>query len=225
MAAQEAAYGAEPPAPGARTRPPYADSSAPGIVEGPGGARALSVLAPLGRLTVAQWRLLTAIAAEDGAGALRLTPWRGIVLPGLAAAAAPDRLARLAAAGLVTDPASPGTASAPAPAAPAAPSPHRRTRRRHGRRRRRHGRPGRGTRRPPARGPARVLVRLRTPLRAPARHLGRRTGHGRGLPDGPGGPGHRAAHRTRPDGPAPGPMNHPVHRTGPNRPQAPCTTS
>ncbi|MGI5258896.1 precorrin-3B synthase [Streptomyces angustmyceticus] len=106
-AAHGAAYGAEPPAPGARTRPPYADSSAPGIVEGPGGARALSVLAPLGRLTVAQWRLLTAIAAEDGPGALRLTPWRGIVLPGLAAAAAPDRLARLAAAGLVTDPASP----------------------------------------------------------------------------------------------------------------------
>ncbi|MEW1749180.1 precorrin-3B synthase [Streptomyces angustmyceticus] len=103
----EAAYVAEPPAPGARTCPPYADSSAPGIVEGPGGERALSVLAPLGRLTAAQWRLLAAIAADDGAGALRLTPWRGIVLPGLPAAAAPDRLARLTAAGLVTDPASP----------------------------------------------------------------------------------------------------------------------
>ncbi|MDT0455741.1 precorrin-3B synthase [Streptomyces sp. DSM 41527] len=103
----EAAYVAEPPAPATRTSPPYADSAAPGIVEGPDGDRALSVLAPLGRLTVAQWRLLTAIADADGSGALRLTPWRGIVLPGLPAATAPDRLAELSAAGLITDPASP----------------------------------------------------------------------------------------------------------------------
>ncbi len=119
----EAAYVAEAPAPGARTSPPYApsfappygdsaaapyaDSAAPGIVEGPDGDRALSVLAPLGRLSVAQWRLLTAIAGADGSGALRLTPWRGIVLPGLPAATAPDRLAELTAAGLITDPASP----------------------------------------------------------------------------------------------------------------------
>ncbi|MEU9485331.1 precorrin-3B synthase [Streptomyces decoyicus] len=102
-----AAYVAEPPAPGARTSPPYADSAAPGIVEGPDDDRALSVLAPLGRLSAAQWRLLTAIAADDGSGALRLTPWRGIVLPGLPAAAAPRRLAELTTAGLVTDPASP----------------------------------------------------------------------------------------------------------------------
>ncbi|MGW7490934.1 precorrin-3B synthase [Streptomyces sp. NPDC054786] len=102
-----AAYVPEAPAPGTRTSPPYADSSAPGIVEGPDGDRALSVLAPLGRLSVAQWRLLTAIAADDGAGALRLTPWRGIVLPGLPAAAAPGRLAELTTAGLITDPASP----------------------------------------------------------------------------------------------------------------------
>ncbi|MFG2528419.1 precorrin-3B synthase [Streptomyces sp. NPDC048516] len=115
----EAAYVAEPPARVARTSPPhappyalphsppYADSAAPGIVEGPDGDRALSVLAPLGRLSVAQWRLLTAIADVDGSGALRLTPWRGIVLPGVPAAAAPDRLAELTAAGLITDPASP----------------------------------------------------------------------------------------------------------------------
>lgn len=120
----EAAYVAQPPAPGARASPPYdpsyappndlppcappyADSAAPGVVEGPDGNRALSVLAPLGRLSVAQWRLLTAIADADGSGALRLTPWRGIVLPGLPAAAAPRRLAELTAAGLITDPASP----------------------------------------------------------------------------------------------------------------------
>ncbi|MER0481117.1 precorrin-3B synthase [Streptomyces sp. Edi2] len=116
----EAAYMAEAPASATRTSPPYApandlpsfappyaDSAAPGIVEGADGNRALSVLAPLGRLSVAQWRLLTAIADGDGSGALRLTPWRGIVLPGLPAAAAPRRLAELTAAGLTTDPASP----------------------------------------------------------------------------------------------------------------------
>lgn len=111
----EAAYVAEPPTPGARTSPPYApsyappyaDSATPGIVEGPDGDRALSVLAPLGRLSVAQWRLLTTIADGDGSGALRLTPWRGIVLPGLPAATASDRLTELTAAGLITDPASP----------------------------------------------------------------------------------------------------------------------
>ncbi|WP_414504380.1 precorrin-3B synthase [Streptomyces sp. NEAU-L66] len=86
---------------------PYADSSAPGVIEGSDGARALSVLAPLGRLSVAQWRLLTAVAAEDGAGALRLTPWRGVVIPGLSADTAAPRLRELSAAGLITDPDSP----------------------------------------------------------------------------------------------------------------------
>ncbi|MGW1377088.1 precorrin-3B synthase [Streptomyces sp. NPDC002446] len=85
----------------------YADSSAPGIVEGPDGSCALSVLVPLGRLSVAQWRLVTAVAADDGSGALRLTPWRGVVLPGLAAGTAAARLRELSAAGLITDPNSP----------------------------------------------------------------------------------------------------------------------
>ncbi|WP_432141417.1 cobalamin biosynthesis protein CobG [Streptomyces sp. bgisy084] len=86
---------------------PYSDSSAPGIVEGRDGVRALSVLAPLGRLSVAQWRLLAGVAAADGEGALRLTPWRGIVIPGLSADVASVRLRELAAAGLITDPDSP----------------------------------------------------------------------------------------------------------------------
>ncbi|QRX93130.1 precorrin-3B synthase [Streptomyces noursei] len=86
---------------------PYADATAPGPVEGSDGRRALVVLAPLGRLSVVQWRLLTGIAAADGSGALRLTPWRGIVVPGLSAAAADRRLRDLATAGLITDPASP----------------------------------------------------------------------------------------------------------------------
>ncbi|MFI5522212.1 cobalamin biosynthesis protein CobG [Streptomyces platensis] len=94
------------PAPGPPPTP-YADSSAPGVIEGRDGARALSVLAPLGRVSVAQWRLLAGVAAADGDGTFRLTPWRGIVIPGLAGDAAAARLRELAAAGLITDPDSP----------------------------------------------------------------------------------------------------------------------
>ncbi|AIA04585.1 precorrin-3B synthase [Streptomyces noursei] len=93
------------PVPGSAAH--YADATAPGPVDGPDGRRALAVLAPLGRLTAAQWRLLTATAAADGDGELRLTPWRGVIVPGLAAAPAHRRLREFAAAGLITDPASP----------------------------------------------------------------------------------------------------------------------
>lgn len=71
------------------------------------GTVALSVLAPLGRLTPAQWRLLTGTAREHGRGELRLTPWRGVVVPGLPRRRAGARLRALGAAGLVTDPGSP----------------------------------------------------------------------------------------------------------------------
>ncbi|WP_240979459.1 cobalamin biosynthesis protein CobG [Streptomyces sp. HNM0574] len=71
----------------------------PGLVEGPGGV-ALSVLAPLGRLTSAQWRLLAGLAARAGAAPeLRVTPWRGVVVPG---AGGPEALREAAEAGLVT---------------------------------------------------------------------------------------------------------------------------
>ncbi|MEU7314465.1 precorrin-3B synthase [Streptomyces sp. NPDC007083] len=79
----------------------------PGPVTGPSGAVALSVLAPLGRLTGRQWELLTRTAEREGDGTLRMTPWRGIVVPGLTRSRAPGALAALGAAGLVTDPASP----------------------------------------------------------------------------------------------------------------------
>ncbi|MFE9022750.1 precorrin-3B synthase [Streptomyces sp. NPDC007808] len=72
----------------------------PGIV----GA-ALCVHVPLGRLTPRQWRELRRAAVDE----LRLTPWRGVVVPvpGVGPDDAAGALARLAAAGLVTDPASP----------------------------------------------------------------------------------------------------------------------
>ncbi|WP_436847846.1 precorrin-3B synthase [Streptomyces coeruleorubidus] len=73
------------------------DGPPPGVV-GDG----LSVHVPLGRLSARQWRELTHVAA----GELRLTPWRGVVLP-TPGTRADESLARLAAIGLVTDPGSP----------------------------------------------------------------------------------------------------------------------
>ncbi len=83
---------------------PAAPGPAPGVITGPGGRRSLSVLAPLGKLTGEQWDALT----QHG-GELRLTPWRGIVLPDVAAHGVPalEALEALEAVGLVTDPASP----------------------------------------------------------------------------------------------------------------------
>ncbi|MGW0366601.1 cobalamin biosynthesis protein CobG [Streptomyces sp. NPDC002990] len=73
---------------------PYAAPPRPG----PAGARALCVLAPLGRMTSRQWRLLLSVAGGDG---LRITPWRTVVLP------RPRQAGPLADAGLVLDPDSP----------------------------------------------------------------------------------------------------------------------
>ncbi|KMS76438.1 cobalamin biosynthesis protein CobG [Streptomyces viridochromogenes] len=71
----------------------------PGIVTGPDGTTSLSVLAPLGRLTAAQWAEVTAAAS----GELRLTPWRGVILPTVRS----DRPPGLDSVGLITDPDSP----------------------------------------------------------------------------------------------------------------------
>ncbi|WP_030592625.1 cobalamin biosynthesis protein CobG [Streptomyces anulatus] len=96
-----------------RPRPRTAKAPQPGPVTAPddhgGAATAISVGVPLGRLSAAQWRLLTDTARRYG-DELRLTPWRGIVIPGPfgendAAAA----LHTLAAAGLITGPDSPWT--------------------------------------------------------------------------------------------------------------------
>ncbi|MFF9244672.1 cobalamin biosynthesis protein CobG [Streptomyces sp. NPDC014776] len=67
----------------------------PGAIAHSGG---VSVLAPLGRVSAVQWAELTAAASHE----LRLTPWRGVVLPATPA----KRLTDLAATGLITDPAS-----------------------------------------------------------------------------------------------------------------------
>ncbi len=87
------------PAPPARTTPP-----APGAVPGPNGRHALSIALPLGRVSAAQWRLLAGLASRSGAAELRMTPWRGVVLPGFAPDDTRGALAELSDAGLVTTP-------------------------------------------------------------------------------------------------------------------------
>ncbi|WP_338698586.1 cobalamin biosynthesis protein CobG [Streptomyces sp. Q6] len=71
------------------------------VTDGSGAVRAWSVLAPFGAVSADAWAAL--LAAADGE--LRLTPWRGVVLPGATAA----RRGQLARAGLATDDASPWT--------------------------------------------------------------------------------------------------------------------
>ncbi len=77
------------------------------IAQPPSPVVALSVLAPMGRLTAAQWDALVALAERTGDGELRLTPWRGVVVPGVREDRAQAEAAALAAAGLVTDAGSP----------------------------------------------------------------------------------------------------------------------
>ncbi|MEU1799975.1 precorrin-3B synthase [Streptomyces sp. NPDC019937] len=80
---------------------------APGVVSGPDGRHAVSVLVPLGRVGAAPWRLLAGLASRGGSGELRVTPWRGVVLPGFTADGAAAASREVADAGLVTDPGSP----------------------------------------------------------------------------------------------------------------------
>ncbi|MFB6667489.1 cobalamin biosynthesis protein CobG [Streptomyces parvus] len=89
-----------------RPRPRTATPPAPGAHA---STDAISVDVPLGRLTPAQWRLLTETARRYG-NELRLTPWRGIVVPGpFAHDEAVQALRALDAAGLITAPDSPWT--------------------------------------------------------------------------------------------------------------------
>ncbi|MFE4830856.1 cobalamin biosynthesis protein CobG [Streptomyces sp. NPDC056672] len=120
----------------AETHPGDGEPPLPGAIHSPDGTVALSVHAPLGRLSAAQWRLLTSarVGAQGGtqrgtraggqggargsgqggargsgrrgvdpATGLRVTPWRGVIVPGLEPAAADDLLKRLRIAGLITD--------------------------------------------------------------------------------------------------------------------------
>ncbi|WP_060890246.1 precorrin-3B synthase [Streptomyces europaeiscabiei] len=86
------------------TGTPRTEGPPPGAV-----GDALCVHPPLGRLTALQWRELTHLASTTRSRELRLTPWRGVVVPtpGMSEEQASEALARLCVTGLVTDPASP----------------------------------------------------------------------------------------------------------------------
>ncbi|GII01467.1 precorrin-3B synthase [Planobispora takensis] len=75
-----------------------------GVIPGRDGRAALGVTVPLGRLTSAQAEVLAGVAAS---GEVRLTPWRGAVLPGLTRPETETAIAGLRGAGLVTGPGSP----------------------------------------------------------------------------------------------------------------------
>ncbi|WP_239081535.1 precorrin-3B synthase [Streptomyces sp. SID9727] len=91
-----------------RTVPvPAGAPPAPGVVAGPGAVDALSVGLPLGRADAVRWRALTDLARDHGAGELRLTPWRGVVVPGVRRERVSGALDALEATGLVTGPGSP----------------------------------------------------------------------------------------------------------------------
>ncbi|MEV7013764.1 precorrin-3B synthase [Streptosporangium sp. NPDC051022] len=77
-----------------------------GILGEPEGPAVLGVAVPLGRLTSAQAGLLADLASPAG---VRLTPWRGVVLPGLTPAEAAGAAALAGKVGLVVDPGSPWT--------------------------------------------------------------------------------------------------------------------
>ncbi|WP_434599050.1 precorrin-3B synthase [Streptomyces sp. A5-4] len=90
-------------------RPPDSATPALGVVTGPQDAVTLSVGVPLGRIGAAQWQALTDTARRCGSGELRLTPWRGVVVPGTDPAHAAEALARLGSVGLIIGPRSPWT--------------------------------------------------------------------------------------------------------------------
>ncbi|MFH8514325.1 precorrin-3B synthase [Streptomyces gelaticus] len=92
-----------------RACPHSSDGPALGLVTGPQNGAALSVGIPLGRIGPAQWRSLTETARHRGRGELRLTPWRGVVVPGVERQRAAGLLDELGAAGLIIGPDSPWT--------------------------------------------------------------------------------------------------------------------
>ncbi|MFE4861416.1 cobalamin biosynthesis protein CobG [Streptomyces sp. NPDC056670] len=74
----------------------------PGAVRGPDGTYAVLVAPVLGRVSSGQLRAL----AGPGGG-IRITPWRGFVVPGFDERGARERLAELGDAGFITGPGSP----------------------------------------------------------------------------------------------------------------------
>jgi precorrin-3B synthase len=77
-----------------------------GVVQDRAGRTSLSVLSQLGRVSADQWRAVTAVAGLGGRS-VRLTPWRGVVIPHVPQPATAAILAQLGAIGFVTSAGSP----------------------------------------------------------------------------------------------------------------------
>uniref|UniRef100_A0AAU2V7H5 Cobalamin biosynthesis protein CobG n=1 Tax=Streptomyces sp. NBC_00003 TaxID=2903608 RepID=A0AAU2V7H5_9ACTN len=82
----------------------HSTAPAPGIVAGPDGTYALLVAPVLGRVTSTQLRALAGPGGE-----VRITPWRGFVVPGFDERAAHEKLRELDDAGFTTAPDAPWT--------------------------------------------------------------------------------------------------------------------
>ncbi|MFG1477854.1 precorrin-3B synthase [Xanthobacter sp. V4C-4] len=98
---------------------PSRAAPAAGAVMLKGGTLGLLAAAPFGQMPAAALAGLADAAARHGLDALRLTPRRGVLLPGLAPADLEPARADIAALGLVTDPADPRLRVITCPGAPA----------------------------------------------------------------------------------------------------------
>lgn len=86
--------GAAPPSPSSPGATPHG--------AGRDGRVALCVAVPFGQLSAEALRLLADIAEREGTGRLRVTPWRGVIVPGVPGGRAGQLLGQAAAVGLVT---------------------------------------------------------------------------------------------------------------------------
>lgn len=84
-------------------KPPEPIPPALGVISAPEGGVSLSAQSRLGRVSAVQWRAVVELAADG----LRITPWRGIVLPHVGSDHAGAALSELGAAGFVTTAAGP----------------------------------------------------------------------------------------------------------------------
>lgn len=97
--------------------PPRPAPPRTGLIAEKGGTVAACAVAPFGRIDAVTMDALALLAARQGAHDIRLTPFRGVALTGLADGAA--MLAALGTLGLIVDPADPRLSVAACPGAPA----------------------------------------------------------------------------------------------------------
>jgi len=78
-----------------------------GVVHGPDTSVSLSVLSRLGQVSAEQWHAVTELATAGAAGSLRITPWRGIIIPHVRTDHVADMLSTLDSVGFLSAAGSP----------------------------------------------------------------------------------------------------------------------